>query len=81
VVCGSVRRHCVCPRSLDKRLLTRCFVESDQAPAADTGTYAEQAVWASDGEMVRVAYTLHPEDDDFEQARILLTEVMDDAQE
>src|SRR5277367_5364038 len=50
-----------------------------QAPAADTDSYAEQAVWAADGEMVRAAYTLHPEDDDFGQARILLTEVMDDA--
>ena len=44
-----------------------------QAPAADTDTYAEQAVWAADGEMVRAAYTLHPEDDDFGQARTLLT--------
>ncbi len=51
----------------------------DQAPAADTDTYAEQAVWAADGEMVRAAYTLHSEDDDFGQARTLLTEVMDDA--
>ena len=47
--------------------------------AADTETYAEDAVWASDGEMVRAAYTLHAEDDDFGQARTLLTEVMDDA--
>ena len=51
----------------------------DQAPAADTDTYAEQAVWAADGEMVRAAYTLHSEDDDFGQAKTLLTEVMDDA--
>jgi catalase len=29
--------------------------------------------------MVRAAYTLHSEDDDFGQARTLLTEVMDDA--
>jgi catalase len=29
--------------------------------------------------MVRSAYTLHAEDDDFGQARTLLTEVMDDA--
>ena len=51
----------------------------DRAPAADTSTYAEQAVWAADGEMVRTAYTLHSEDDDFGQARTLLAEVMDDA--
>jgi catalase len=51
----------------------------EDAPAADTQTYAEDAVWAADGEMVRSAYTLHAEDDDFGQARTLLTEVMDDA--
>ena len=52
---------------------------SSDAPAADTNTYAEHAVWAADGEMVRAAYTLHAEDDDFGQANTLLTEVMDDA--
>jgi catalase len=49
------------------------------SPAADDVKYAEDAVWASDGEMVRSAYTLHAEDDDFGQARTLLNEVMDDA--
>src|ERR1700722_14196326 len=49
------------------------------APAADSERYREDAVWASDGEMVRAAYTLHAEDDDFGQARTLLTEVMDAA--
>jgi catalase len=48
------------------------------APAADTGTYAEQAVWAADGEMVRAAATLHADDDDFGQAHTLVNEVMDD---
>jgi catalase len=51
----------------------------DRAPAADASTYAEHAVWAADGEMVRAASTLHSEDDDFGQAKRLLTEVMDDA--
>jgi catalase len=51
----------------------------DDAPAADATTYAEHAVWASDGEMVRAAYTLHSEDDDFGQANTLVTKVMDDA--
>src|SRR5580658_7938187 len=51
----------------------------DRAPAADTNTYAEHAIWAADGEMVRAASTLHSEDDDFGQAKTLLTEVMDDA--
>ena len=51
----------------------------EDAPAADTDTYAEQAVWAADGEMVRAASTLHPEDDDFGQANTLVNQVMDDA--
>ena len=50
------------------------------APAADTNTYAEQAVWAADGEMVRAAYTLHAEDDDYGQANTLINRVMDDGQ-
>ena len=50
------------------------------APAADTNTYAEQAVWAADGEMVRAAYTLHAEDDDYGQANTLINQVMDDGQ-
>ncbi len=49
------------------------------APAADTDAYAEHAVWAADGEMVRSAYTLHAEDDDFGQAHALVNDVMDDA--
>ena len=52
---------------------------STSAPAADEDTYAEHAVWAADGEMVRAAYTLHAEDDDFGQANTLVNEVMDDA--
>ncbi len=49
-------------------------------PAADATTYAEQAVWAADGEMVRSAYTLHSEDDDYGQANTLINQVMDDGQ-
>ena len=49
------------------------------APAADTDAYAEHAVWAADGEMVRAAYTLHAGDDDFGQANALVNDVMDDA--
>ena len=48
------------------------------SPGADTRTYAEDAVWAADGDMVRAAYTLHAEDDDHGQARTLLNDVMDD---
>ena len=50
------------------------------APAADINAYAEHAVWAADGEMVRAAYTLHAEDDDYGQARTMLNEVMNDEQ-
>jgi catalase len=50
------------------------------APAADENTYAEHAVWAADGDMVRAAYTLHAEDDDYGQARTMLTDVFSDEQ-
>jgi catalase len=50
----------------------------EHAPAADTTRYAEQALWSADGEMVRAAYTLHAEDDDYGQANILINQVMDD---
>src|SRR5690606_37672857 len=36
--------------------------------------------WESDGDMVRSAYTLRPDDDDFTQPGILVREVFDDAQ-
>ena len=36
--------------------------------------------WESDGQMVRAAYSLHAEDDDFGQAGTLVREVFDDAQ-
>ena len=35
--------------------------------------------WEADGEMVRAAYTLRPEDDDFGQPGTLVREVLDDA--
>jgi catalase len=50
------------------------------APAADPSTYAEQAVWAADGEMVRSASTLHGDDDDYGQANTLINRVMDENQ-
>jgi len=36
--------------------------------------------WEADGEMVRSAYTLHADDDDFGQPGTLVREVFDDAQ-
>ncbi|PRC58176.1 catalase, partial [Mycobacterium sp. ITM-2017-0098] len=46
-------------------------------PEADPKRAAE-VHWASDGDMVRTAYALRPEDDDFCQAGILVREVLDD---
>ncbi|MGH3350496.1 MAG: catalase [Nocardioides sp.] len=48
-------------------------------PQADPERYPETAVWASDGEMVRSAYTLRSDDDDWGQAGTLVREVLDDA--
>jgi catalase len=36
--------------------------------------------WAADGQMVRAAQTLRPDDDDWSQAGALVREVMDGAQ-
>ncbi|MGH3466120.1 MAG: catalase [Thermocrispum sp.] len=53
---------------------------SKGGPKADPQTYPEDAVFAADGEMVRSAYTLRAEDDDFGQAGTLVRDVMDDDQ-
>ncbi len=47
-------------------------------PQADPLRAAE-VHWASDGDMVRTAYSLRPEDDDWGQAGTLVREVLDDA--
>jgi catalase len=39
----------------------------------------DAGTWAADGEMVRTAYTLRPEDDDWGQAGTMVREVLDDA--
>ena len=48
-------------------------------PRADTDRYGEPAGWHTDGDMVRAAYTLHAEDDDWGQAGTMVREVLDDA--
>ncbi|MGH3896639.1 MAG: catalase, partial [Pseudonocardiaceae bacterium] len=48
-------------------------------PKADTVRYGEPAGWHTDGEMVRCAYTLRAEDDDWGQAGTMVREVLDDA--
>ncbi|MDO3401677.1 catalase [Mycolicibacterium neoaurum] len=47
-------------------------------PAADPARTAE-ALWHADGDMVRAAYSLHAEDDDWGQAGTLVRDVLDDA--
>jgi catalase len=48
-------------------------------PQADPAQ-AEEVHWHTDGEMVRTAYTLRPEDDDWAQAGTLVRDVMSDAE-
>ncbi|MDN5893091.1 MAG: catalase [Nocardioides sp.] len=48
-------------------------------PAADPERYPESATWAADGELVRAAYTLRAEDDDWGQAGTMVRDVLDDA--
>jgi catalase len=52
---------------------------SKGGPQADKEHYAETAVWHSDGDMVRTAYTLRAEDDDFGQPGTMVRKVLDDA--
>jgi catalase len=47
-------------------------------PQADGQRYPEEAVWAADGDMVRTAYTLREDDDDWSQPGTLVREIMDD---
>jgi catalase len=54
------------------------FPNSVGGPAVKADLMAG-ASWEFDGEMVRSAYTLRPEDDDFSQPNALVTKVMDDA--
>ncbi|MEV0248629.1 catalase [Nocardia sp. NPDC050712] len=52
---------------------------SKGGPAARVDGPREAAGWHSDGEMVRQAYTLRADDDDWGQAGTLVREVLDDA--
>jgi catalase len=49
-------------------------------PAADPSLVGNDNTWAVDGDMVRAAYTLRSEDDDWGQAGTLVRKVMDDEQ-
>ncbi|HEY9408698.1 MAG TPA: catalase [Jiangellaceae bacterium] len=48
-------------------------------PAADPVRAAESPGWEADGELMRTAYELHADDDDFGQAGTLVRDVLDDA--
>ncbi|WP_299236917.1 catalase [uncultured Halomonas sp.] len=52
---------------------------SKGGPAADGERYPEDSSWEAGGEMVRAAYTLRQDDDDFGQANTLVNQVMDEA--
>ncbi len=47
-------------------------------PKADPSRTDDAGLWASDGDMVRSAYTPRPDDDDYGQARTQVREVLDD---
>jgi catalase len=51
---------------------------SKGGPAADSEHY-QPVGWYADGDMVRSAYTLHEQDDDWGQAGTMVREVLDDA--
>ncbi len=53
---------------------------SKGGPAADPTLNPLTDTWHNDGELVRAAYTLRQDDDDFSQPRALIRDVMDDAQ-
>ena len=53
---------------------------SKGGPAADASLNPEAATWPASGDLVRAAYTLRRDDDDFTQARDLVRKVMDEAQ-
>ncbi|APE37294.1 catalase [Nocardia mangyaensis] len=52
---------------------------SKGGPHADEKASGPVMGWHTDGEMVRTAYTLRPDDSDFGQAHTLVREVLDDA--
>ena len=51
---------------------------SKGGPSADPERYPEDTTWEANGELVRSAYTLREDDDDFGQAGNLIRDVMDD---
>jgi catalase len=56
------------------------YAPNSRGRAFSDGDAAPEEAWQFDGEVVRAAYELHAEDDDYGQAGALVREVMDDAQ-
>ncbi|WP_041521924.1 catalase [Gilvimarinus agarilyticus] len=52
---------------------------SKGGPSAQPEEYPAEQAWGGEGDLVRKAYTLREDDDDFSQPRALINEVMDDA--
>lgn len=52
---------------------------SKGGPSADGERYPTDSTWETSGDMVRAAYTLRKDDDDYGQANDLINKVMDDA--
>jgi catalase len=53
---------------------------SKGGPHADSARYGQPAGWHTDGDMVRTAYTLREDDDDWSQSGTMVREVFDDDQ-
>ena len=68
------------PMRFDPARVARPYAPNSYGgPAADAANYGEPAGWETAGEMVREAYTLRREDDDFGQPGTMVREVLDDA--
>ena len=52
---------------------------SKGGPSAQPEQYPAEQAWGAEGDLVRNAYTLRKDDDDFSQPRALINDVMDDA--
>ncbi|MFE0381654.1 catalase [Streptomyces inhibens] len=68
------------PMRFDPNRVARPYAPNGYGgPAADILRYGEPAGWQTAGEMVREAYTLRRDDDDFGQPGTMVRQVLDDA--
>ncbi len=63
-----------------KNALDPVYAPNSYGGAAAQPEVGGEATWYADGDMVRQAYTLREDDDDWSQARALVNDVMDDEQ-